>query len=486
MTDEKITIEQLRQLKLAGDPFNVKSDLELQFIFIVRGVRESNGSGKSVPSLPSRSSIGSDRDAERRDHSKRPLIVPSHCRILAAMVNLERTDCRFCSGEVLLDEEPRLLKAIEYLLLPEHLRHALVANATCVECCAEYVAWFETDWTNTLGGPPRSATNMFRDLSHRSTMSSEPGEPDLPVHVIDFIRIRRTWPTCLECGKRIFEGYGCQCPEPQLFRVVVRPLLVIPEWRSSGSAITTYDLFVPPPVLDEGDEHEWTALRTLIENSYLVGLEEEVRIIQKDLADHYIEVPLLPTGDRAYRGDDRDYHRLVEEIVNRATLVVEAETLQFELSPETPIDGGAGPGVDPKRGYILQPHQKQYHWLAAFCWAYSKLPHHWIHIMQEQVNAYREGRKTGQPDRWWVSLEDDKLTRPVAYFERDLPLGMQVGDLYIADGASFVAEDKRVPRLITARVIEIDEEEPTPSDPTCDRNVVEWPAATMIGQYPNP
>ena len=34
MTDEKITIEQLRQLKLAGDPFNVKSDLELQLAAI--------------------------------------------------------------------------------------------------------------------------------------------------------------------------------------------------------------------------------------------------------------------------------------------------------------------------------------------------------------------------------------------------------------------------------------------------------------------
>lgn len=426
-------------------------------------------------------------------------------------VNLGRTDCRFCGGEVLLDEEPRRLKEGEVMLLPEHLRHARIANATCFECSAEYVAWFDAlrdtrrGETDTLRDTPSgrrqfplSATSLFRDLSHRSTMSSEPGEADLPMHVIDSVRIKRTWPTCLVCKKRIFESRGCQCPEPQPLEIVVHPLLVVPEWRShAGStdfAITTYDLFVVPFADIVGDEHEWASLRALIEISYLVSLEEEVRVIDADLREHWISVSLPPTGARAYEGDDRNYHRTIENIVNRAGLVVEAE--MFELGPETPIDGGAGPWIDPKSAYILQPHRDEYHWLAAFCWAYSKLPHHWIHIMQEQVNAYRGKKNEGQAiaattERWWASLEDNKLVRPIAYCERDLPLGIQIGGLYIMDGAAFVAEDKRAPRAITPRVIEIDSDDDAktpPPDPAYDgaRDDANWPAATIIGQYPNP
>src|SRR5271166_2611543 len=381
-------------------------------------------------------------------------------------VNLGRTDCRFCDGEVLLDEEPRRLKVGEVALLPEHLRRAVIANATCFECEAKYVAWLpsatQSVATDTLSGSapsaadfPLSATSFFRDLSHRSTMTSEPAEPDLPMHVIDQIHIKRTWPTCLGCGKRIFRDHGCQCPEPEPLRVVVRPLLVIPEWRSSVNfALTTYDLFVSIPAEVVGDEQEWATLRTLLEISHLVSLEEEVRAIEEDQREHWISVPLPPSGARAYEGDDRNYHKVIESIVNRAGLVVEAETLMTELTPETPIDGGAGSWIDPKSAYILQPHRDEYHWLAAFCWAYSKLPHHWIHIMQEQVNAYREGRKIDQADRWWASLEGDKLVRPIAYCERDLPLGIQIGGLYIIDGAAFVAEDKRAPRVITANVTE--------------------------------
>jgi hypothetical protein len=228
---------------------------------------------------------------------------------------------------------------------------------------------------------PLAATNFFRDLSYRSTMSSDPGESDLPLHAIDFVRVKRTWPTCLECGKRIFKNSGCRCLESRPLRVVVRPLLVIPEWRDSGSAITAYDLFVAAPTLDIGDEHEWAVLRGLIENAYLEILEEEVSAADKDRADHHIEVSLLPGG--VYSGDDRRYHDAIEELVNRASLVVSAESMMSELTPETPIDGGAGLWVDPNRRRIMQPHLDGYHWLAAFVWAYSDLPHHLIHVMQE-------------------------------------------------------------------------------------------------------
>jgi len=445
-------------------------------------------------------------------------------------VNLGRTDCRFCGGEVLLDEEPRRLTAGEATLLPEHLRRALVANATCFECSAEYIAWFETDTLARLSDTPHSAesfplsaTSFFRDLSHRSTMTSEPGEADLPMHVIDQVRIKRTWPTCLGCGKRIFEGRGCQCPEPEPLRIVVRPLLVIPEWRSSFEfAITTYDLFVPLPTEIVGDEDEWASLRTLLEISYLVSLEAEVRAIEEDLREHWIEVTLPPAGDCAYRGDDRHYHAFIESIVNRASLAVDAETLKFELTPETPLDGGAGPWVNPKSRYILQPSRDEYHWMAAFAWAYSKLPHHWIHIMQEQVEAFR-GRRgsegtsayiplpvgtappsptappvTNEPpqdgtgiqgdqattERWWVSFEDLKLVRPIAYCERDLPLGFQIGGLFIVDGAAFVTEDKRAPRMIKNDEAPPQSSlDPEPPDPAPDG--VDWPATTLTAQYPS-
>ncbi len=401
-------------------------------------------------------------------------------------VNLGCTSCLFCGSEVLLDEEARRVTPREAALLPRHLHRARVADATCSECEAQYVAWFQTDGLN---GPPGLSSEFFRDLSHRSTMSDVPDEVDLPMFVIDRVCVRRTWPTCLACGKRVYGSYGCQCDEPQPLRVVVRPLLVVPEWRNSEFAATTYDLFVPPPVEAAGDDGEWASLRGLIEISYLVSLSEEVQAILQDLREHYIEVALPPAGDRAYQGDDRRYHEFIEGIVNRASLVVESESLMTELTPETPIDGGAGLWLDPKNTYVLQALRKTEHWLAAFSWAYSKLPHHWIHIMQEQVNAYRGQRSDGQEshvttERWWVSLEENKLARPIAYFERNLPLGLQIGGLYIADGAAFVAEDKRKPRAIASHDAEemIDDEAPPQPPPVPKFDDV--PPAT-ISQYPN-
>jgi hypothetical protein len=424
-------------------------------------------------------------------------------------VNLGRTDCRFCSREVLLDEEPRRLTSNETALLLEsqfgHLHRALVANATCSECSAEYVAWFETDTLCSLYSTtnfPLSATSFFRDLSHRSTMSDVPGEPDLPMYVIDHAPVRRTWPTCLECGKRIFGNFGCQCPQPKPLWIVVKPFAIVPEWRKMpemGEAITIYDLFhfseTGPLDHIDGDEGEWASLRTLLEISYLESLTNEVQTTLNDLREHWIEVMLPPVGPRAYSGDDRNYHKTIEDIVNRAGLVVEADPFgikgveALELTPETPIDGGAGPWVDPKSRYILQPHRKEDHWLAAYCWAYSKLPHHWIHIMQEEVEAFRRhatGTEGGSV-HWWASLEDLKLVRPIAHCERDLPLGLQVDGLFIVDGDAFVAEDKREPRQFSpASEDDMDGSPVAPSDSTYDGAFLNWPPPTVIGQYPNP
>jgi hypothetical protein len=407
--------------------------------------------------------------------------------------NLGRTDCRFCNGEVLLDEDRRTLSSRECTLVPRHLHHALVANATCARCEAKYVAWLETNMyaADFRDCPPRTATNFFRDLSHRTTMSDEPEELDLPMYVIDFVR--RTWPTCLACGKRIFGSYGCQCPEPEPLRVVVKPLAPIPEWRKMpeiGEAITLYDLFhfseTGPSDHIEEEENQWASLRTLLEISYLESLADEVSRTLGDLYEHWIEVTLPPVGPRAYHGDDRNYHKTIEDIVNRAGLVIEADPFglkgleAFELKPETPIDGLAGPWVDPKGRYILQPHREEYHWLAAYCWAYSKLPPHWIHIMHGEVEAIRKGME-GSSTHWWASLEDMKLVRPIAYCERDLPLGLQVGGLFIVEGAAFVAEDKRGRRQFSAALENDSSVSPmilSPSDPIYDR------ATAAVGEPP--
>lgn len=133
--------------------------------------------------------------------------------------NLGRTSCRFCGGAVTLLERPRAITRGDCgIYYDEHEGHsyqgAIVASAECVDCLAKYLAWVDLTKCVGYGRHPYFAPSKdgaFFDLSFRSTFNDEPGEDDLPLHEIKVVRLRKPWPTCAGCGKRIYLGYGCQC-----------------------------------------------------------------------------------------------------------------------------------------------------------------------------------------------------------------------------------------------------------------------------------
>jgi hypothetical protein len=100
--------------------------------------------------------------------------------------NLNRTICDFCRGTVQLDEEPRLITreeaGIHYDTRGGYgFAGMICANATCVACGAEYLAWVSLrncagygQHANHVEGSP------FFDLSFRSTFHDCPGESDRP------------------------------------------------------------------------------------------------------------------------------------------------------------------------------------------------------------------------------------------------------------------------------------------------------------------
>lgn len=95
--------------------------------------------------------------------------------------NLAITHCRICHGRVVLEEKPRPATVADcgaYLVnYPNDFR---VANASCIECSARYLAW--VDLPNCGGHWERRPNDEreFVDLSFRSSFSDEPGPDDLP------------------------------------------------------------------------------------------------------------------------------------------------------------------------------------------------------------------------------------------------------------------------------------------------------------------
>ena len=99
--------------------------------------------------------------------------------------NLCRTDCYFCEGVVLLQEEPRKIRSDDCGAYFDEYDGMIVANAECGDCEAKYLAWvyrhppIPPDWDGE-----------FYDLSFRFTFNDEPGEDDLPRYKIEVKRIR--------------------------------------------------------------------------------------------------------------------------------------------------------------------------------------------------------------------------------------------------------------------------------------------------------
>lgn len=127
--------------------------------------------------------------------------------------NIGSTSCEFCPGAVVCEEAPRPITRKEAGPYFEEYEGMLVADAECKDCCAKYLAW--------LKSAPRGYQESVRvddsgrllpfDLSYRSTFNDEPGEADLPKYTIEVMYLRKPFPTCAECGKRIYSCYGCQC-----------------------------------------------------------------------------------------------------------------------------------------------------------------------------------------------------------------------------------------------------------------------------------
>ncbi|MHB8107910.1 MAG: hypothetical protein ACYDH4_10880 [Candidatus Cryosericum sp.] len=154
--------------------------------------------------------------------------------------NLGQTCCRFCFGDVVLEEEPRPIVreecgAYDYDSTTQYShRGALVANAHCEDCEAEYLALVDMSACpgyGTSGYFKRDPDVEFFDLSFRSTFNDEPGAKDLPKYKISRPPVRSPWPTCSTCGERIYLCYGCQCP-------VVPQSTISSEWAAKVAEVS--------------------------------------------------------------------------------------------------------------------------------------------------------------------------------------------------------------------------------------------------------
>lgn len=134
--------------------------------------------------------------------------------------NLYKTDCHFCRGEVVKEEDPRPLTLGEagvYWQLRDGYSYEgmICADAKCRDCGAKYLAWI--DLSACAGYGTRSQTNpggIILDLSFRSTFNDEPGNEDMPYYRIEKIVTlkKHPWPRCAKCGeKKVSENYCPNC-----------------------------------------------------------------------------------------------------------------------------------------------------------------------------------------------------------------------------------------------------------------------------------
>ena len=101
--------------------------------------------------------------------------------------NLMRTDCDFCRGRVELVEEPRRVTREDVGAYYETrcgygFAGMVVADAACVDCEAQYLAWVSVEDCDGYRGRLNECPDgcRFFDLSFRSTFNDEPGQSDMP------------------------------------------------------------------------------------------------------------------------------------------------------------------------------------------------------------------------------------------------------------------------------------------------------------------
>lgn len=128
--------------------------------------------------------------------------------------NLCQTDCEFCKGVVTLDEQARSITEAETgPYFPEY-RGMLVANATCRQCRAKYLAWVDDrptgkPWSTHAGDGNKLG---FFDLSFRAAFNDEPADEDMPEFEIEMVSTRTPWPRC-KCGGNLHYATCLRCHE---------------------------------------------------------------------------------------------------------------------------------------------------------------------------------------------------------------------------------------------------------------------------------
>ena len=101
--------------------------------------------------------------------------------------NIGRTDCYFCDGHVQMTETSREATRADvgryYDTSADGFGFAgmVCANAECLDCEAEYLAWVSLKRCAGYVDRPRYEDSPFFDLSFRSTFNDEPGEADMPI-----------------------------------------------------------------------------------------------------------------------------------------------------------------------------------------------------------------------------------------------------------------------------------------------------------------
>jgi len=110
--------------------------------------------------------------------------------------NLARASCPYCDGRVVLEEEPRPVRHEEAgVYFMEYRDVLVVANAHCEDCEAQYLAWVEHRGSAGHLAWPMEPGQTHRDLSFRSTFNDEPGDADLPKHIVLRVPVRvGPWP----------------------------------------------------------------------------------------------------------------------------------------------------------------------------------------------------------------------------------------------------------------------------------------------------
>ena len=99
--------------------------------------------------------------------------------------NLGRTNCYYCSSDVVLTGPPHRVTAADCGRYLDEYGGMIVAQAECPACLAQYLAWIRDIPYRCNNEEP------INDLSLRSSFNDEPNDRDLPRYEVrtQFVRV---------------------------------------------------------------------------------------------------------------------------------------------------------------------------------------------------------------------------------------------------------------------------------------------------------